>query len=313
MQLSVIIVSYNVRQLLFETISSVYKTMGSISAEVIVVDNNSTDGTVEMVEKEFPDVKLIANKTNAGFSRANNQGSAIARGKRILFLNPDTVVSAGALQKLLQYMDEHPNCGIASPALLSRDGNFQKNGWTRFSILTIFLDMTYLSRLFSKSKIFSGYEYGGQDFDAERRAGYVSGAALMIERELFNKLGGFDENLFWAEDVDLCTRAHLSGWEVWYVGTAQITHYGGESSKKNIKVALVNQYISKLKYFTKHGKPYQLFLLRCLISLDIILKIFIRGIGVVVGYPKDAVDRLGAYKVVLMAAVFGKNYPGPPA
>lgn len=306
MQLSVIIVSYNVKPLLLQTIKSVYETAGCMATEVIVVDNNSTDRTVEAIRKEFPGVKLIENKSNVGFSRANNQGGAVACGGKILFLNPDTVVQPGALADLLKFMDVHPRCGIAGPALLDGNGGFQKNGWTGFSVRTIFFDMTYLSRLFPKSKIFNGHEYGGQGLDTEREVGYVSGAALLIDRELFNKLEGFDEDLFWTEDVDLCVRANTIGWEIWYVGTARITHHGGESAKKNIRVVLINQYLSKLKYFAKHGTQFQLFLLRLLFSTEVILKIFVRSTGMLVGYPKDVVERLRAYKTILKAAVTGR-------
>jgi GT2 family glycosyltransferase len=241
-EVSVIIVNYNVKQLLLQCLASVYAGAADLQPEVIVVDNNSGDGSMEAVKDLFPSVIRIENKFNAGFSAANNQGIKAASGKYIFLLNPDTELVGDALVQLRSCMETDPGVAIAGPKLLNTDGSLQVSAWKEHKPVDMFLETFFLHKLIHR------LEYPLEDFNSDKEVMSLSGAALFFRRSLIEKTGGLNEDLFWMEDMELCSRARHEG-KLIYLASAKVIHHSGQSQKKNYSVAISNQLLSKLKYY----------------------------------------------------------------
>ncbi|RYD58238.1 MAG: glycosyltransferase [Sphingobacteriales bacterium] len=275
MKLSVIIVNYNVKYFLEVCLHSVYRAMQDIPGEVIVVDNNSADDSCAMVRQKFPQVVLIENKDNTGFSRANNQGVAVAKGEYILFLNPDTVMPEDFLQKMIAYMDAHPKAGAIGPRLIDGKGQYAPDGKKSFPSLSVAIfKTTGLNRIFSKSPYFNKY-YAVHIGEHETAAVEgLSGCCMMVRSALLPQIGGaFDEDYFmYCEDVDLCYRIQQAGYENIYYPEATLIHYKGESTKK-ATLSYVRVFNEALVTFVKkhYSKPNaRLFVL--FINIGIVLR-----------------------------------------
>lgn len=272
--LSIVIVNWNTRDLLAQCIESIYDTVSDLDFETIVVDNASTDGSVEMVRRDFPQVQIIANAENVGFVRANNQAIARCQGRYVLLLNSDTQALPGSLDKTVQFMDEHPNAGIVGVRLLNPNGTFQAS-YTPFPTLwREFLMLSGLGRWLIRPTFPS---YGPQvEKGPQRIKGYVEGAYLAARRGAVDQVGGLDERIFmYAEDVDWCYQFHQGGWEVWYLPQAPIIHYGGQSSKKRRKRGEAELYRSRVYFFYKHYGKATAFGLKVLIYAMTVPKILI--------------------------------------
>ena len=231
MQLSVIIVNYNVEFFLEQCLNSVYSALKEIDGEVYVVDNNSIDGSLKMVREKFPDVILIANKDNVGFSRANNQALKKAIGKYHLLLNPDTIVEEDTFKEVIQFMDEHPDAGGLGVKMIDGKGNFlpeSKRGLP--TPKDAFFKIFGLSRLFPKSKRFGRYHLSFLDKDEIHEIEILSGAFMLMREEALDKVGLLDEDFFmYGEDIDLSYRIVLGGYKNYYFPKTRIIHYKGES------------------------------------------------------------------------------------
>ena len=235
MDLSIIIVNYNVKEFLQNLIHSIEKASSNLTKEIIIIDNASDDGSVDFIKEKFPHIKLIANQTNLGFGKANNQGLKISTGDYILFINPDTLVSENTLETIISFLKQNPQIGLAGCKIINDNGTFYlpcKRGfpgpWASFTKLT------GLSKLFPKSKIFAKYNMTYLDENETHEVDAVSGSFMMIPRTIYNKIGGFDEQFFmYGEDLDLCYRVQKSGYKVFYVPKTQIIHYQGESTKRS--------------------------------------------------------------------------------
>ncbi len=247
LSISIIIVNYNVKDLLLQCLRSIYsKTNESLLIETIVIDNDSKDDSIAAVTKEFPQVILIENKFNAGFSGANNQGMNIAKGEYIFLLNPDTEIIGNALSQLLNYMKLNTLCAIVAPQLLNSDRSIQISAWKNYTVFDFFIETFYLH------KFYNPFYYPSQQLKSTFESKTFSGAALFFKRKLIEKIGVLDETLFWMEDIDFCIRAQQHG-NLTYLHTAQVVHHSGGSQKKNYNLAISNQLLSKLKYFKKHA------------------------------------------------------------
>ena len=234
MKLSIIIVNYNVRYFLEQCLLSVEKAVKGIDAEVFVVDNNSVDGSVAMVAEKFPWARLIANRENTGFSKANNQAIRIASGEYILLLNPDTVVEEDTFAKVVFFMDEHPEAGGLGVKMVDGKGNFlpeSKRGLP--TPTTSFYKIFGISRIFSRSKKFNRYHLGHLDKNETNEIEILSGAFMMMRKSALDKVGLLDEAFFmYGEDIDLSWRIIQGGWKNFYFPGTSIIHYKGESTKK---------------------------------------------------------------------------------
>lgn len=234
-KISVIIVSYNVQYFLELCLDSVLRALKGIDAEIIVVDNQSEDESCELVRERFEEVILIANTENAGFSRANNQGLAIARGSYIHFLNPDTVLPEDFYTHTLAYLDAHPDTGCLGPRLIDGRGIYAPDSKKSFpSFWTSVYKVTGLARLFPRSAVWNRY-YAAQVPEKETTpVDILSGCCLLVRRSAMEQAGGgFDESYFmYCEDVDLCHRVRLAGYNNIYFPEVSVVHYKGESTRK---------------------------------------------------------------------------------
>lgn len=233
--LSIIIVNYNVKEFLLNLLDSIQKAAKNISTEVFVVDNASEDGSVEAVREKFPEVKLISNKINHGFGAANNQAMEEASGKFLLLINPDTIVRQETLTRMIEFFDKNSECGIAGCKVLNPDGTLQlacRRGfpgpWTSFT------KVMGLAKLFPKSRLFARYNLTYLNENKTYEVDAVSGAFLMMRKEVYEKIGGFDPQFFmYGEDLDLCYRTQKAGYKVFYFHETEIIHYKGESTKRS--------------------------------------------------------------------------------
>lgn len=247
---NVVIVSYNVCDFVLEGINSVYSFL-KFPFQVILVDNNSTDGTVNQVNSKFPEVKVIANKENKGFSKANNQGFEICNGEFFIMLNPDAALIDESINLLIQELIDHNDENIIlGPKIINPDLSFQNSCW-KFPT-----SRHHLIELFFLNSIIHTNTYPSKFWHKKTQVDFLSGACIAFSRNTLNKLGGLDEHLFWMDDVDLCKRNLESGGGCFYFPNATIRHFIGQSSKKNQRVVISNQIISKLKYYKKHQQTF---------------------------------------------------------
>ncbi|MBI1307863.1 MAG: glycosyltransferase [Bacteroidetes bacterium] len=234
MKLSVIIVNYNVRYFLEQCLLSALKALRGIDGEIIVVDNNSVDGSVEMVQRKFPDVICIANQDNTGFSKANNQAIKISKGEYVLLLNPDTVVEENTFELCLNYLNNHPDTGALGVKMIDGSGKFLPESKRGLPTPEVALyKMIGLNKIFKKSKRFGKYHMGfiGENETAE--VDVLAGAYMMIRKSVLDKIGLLDETFFmYGEDIDLSYRITQAGYKNIYFPQTSIIHYKGESTKK---------------------------------------------------------------------------------
>lgn len=253
-KLSVVIVNWNVREPLKECLESIFKTSRDMELEVIVVDNNSSDGSVEMVKEKFPSVVLIENNRNSGFGAANNQGIRISKGEYILILNPDTVIFPNLLQRMTVFLDQNSDAGAVGPKILNPDGSIQFECARNFPTpLTEFFVLSTLYKRFPGSKIFGKYLMSYWDHNDQREVELLSGACALIRKKVFDEVGLFDEGFFmYTEETDLFYRIKKQGWKIYFLPSAQITHFWGKSTDQIPHTMAVEARKSMELFFQKH-------------------------------------------------------------
>lgn len=252
--LTVVIVNYNVKEFLGTCLASVKKASEDFTTEIFVVDNDSSDGSIPFLKERFPNVNYIVNEDNVGFGKANNQAIRRASGKYTLLLNPDTIVEEDTFKVLINYMNENSSCGACGCKILNPDGSFAPE--SRRSVPTVSTSLykaVGLTALFPKSKIFGAYYQGWKDEDEGGEVPVLSGSFMFFRTTCLNDLEGFDERFFmYGEDIDLCYRANNAGWAIHYVPETSILHFKGESTKKN-EVAYNRVFNDAIyKFFEKH-------------------------------------------------------------
>ena len=270
--LSVVIVNWNTCDELRDCITSAVAA-DSGSAEIIVVDNASTDGSVEMLHGEFPDIRLIRNTENLGFARASNQGIEASSGRYVLLLNPDCVVQPGALAELVCFGDAHPEVGIFGLRILNPDGTVFES-CRRFPTLAagIFRN-ALLARLFPNNPYIREYLMTDWDHSEERDVDWVSGAALVVRRDLFDEIGLLDERFFmYCEDVDIAYRAKQKGRRVMYCPAASVVHLRARSSDQNPIRMIVAFHRSMYAFFRKHYAGKSSVVTQAIAPLGLILR-----------------------------------------
>lgn len=253
MKISVIIVSYNVKDYLDQCLDSVFRSLQDIDSEVFVVDNDSKDHTTEFITSKYPQVRFIANHTNPGFSKANNQAIRMSAGEYILLLNPDTLIGEESIHQVIAYMDSHPRTGAAAVKMLKQDGGFaleSRRGiptpWTSFC------KMSGLGSLFPKSRLFGRYYMQYLDKDSVAEIEIISGACMFLRKTALKQVGLLDETFFmYGEDIDLSYRMLKAGYQNVYVPTP-ILHYKGESTQKSSYRYTNAFYSAMLIFFRKH-------------------------------------------------------------
>lgn len=274
-EISICIVTLNACEYLYGCLVSISKTNKQGSIELIVSDNFSTDGTFEMLAEEFPDVRVIRNSRNEGFAKPANLAIKESRGKYILLLNPDSVVHGNAVETLKEFLETHPEAGIVGPKILNRNGTLQKQcrrsegrPWDAFCHLS------GLSQLFPHKRRFNGYLMTHLEENEIHEVQAVSGACMLVRREVFDQAGLLDERFFaYQEDSDLCYRARHAGWKVYYQPAARVTHYGGKGGAGVHPFrSLYEWHRSYYLYYRKHFAVQNNFFFNHLIYLIIIFK-----------------------------------------
>ena len=277
MKLSVVIVNYNVEYFLEQCLLSVRKAMQTVIGEVFVVDNNSIDGSVKMVKDKFPEVKLIANKKNLGFSKANNQAMKMASGEYVLLLNPDTVVEDDTFEKIVAFMDSHPDAGGLGVKMVDGSGKFlpeSKRGLPTPE--AAFYKMFGISKIFPKSKRFSKYHLGYLNQNEIHEVEILAGAFMLMRKSVLDKIGLLDESFFmYGEDIDLSYRIIKAGYKNYYFPKTRIIHYKGESTKKSSVNYVLVFYKAMVIFARKHFTQKNARLLTNLINIAIYFRAFI--------------------------------------
>lgn len=229
--LSIVIVSYNTKDFLKNCIQSIYDTAKDLSFEIVVVDNDSKDGSVELIEKEFKDVILIKNKENLGFSKANNIGVKETTGKYVLFLNSDTVVHENTLKEMIRFMETHEKAGAATCKVLLSNGKLDDashRGFpTPWNALSHFFG---LSKILGQTKFFGGYNLGYLSLEKEHEIDALAGAFMFVKRKAGEEVNWWDEDyFFYGEDLDFCYMLKQKQWKIFYVPSVSILHFKGVS------------------------------------------------------------------------------------
>jgi GT2 family glycosyltransferase len=226
LDLTISIVSWNIKDLLEKCLKSVFEHTKGISYEVFVSDNGSTDGTIEMVKKDFPQVKLIENGANIGFTKANNKVIREAKGRYVILLNSDTIITPRSMEALVKFMDEHPEAGAVGPKLEYPDGSPQPSCRSFPTIETELYKALFLDQLFPKSERFGKHMMSFWDHNDEREVDQLMGAAMFVRREVIDQIGLLDENIiFWFDEVDWCRRIKDKGWKIYFTPASKIYHY----------------------------------------------------------------------------------------
>lgn len=311
--LTISVVSHNSRDLLKTCLRSIYQKAEGIRFEVVVVDNGSTDGSVEMVQKDFPQVKLIQNQENLGFARANNQAIKHSKGRYILLFNPDSIFKNGSLNETVKFMDSHPEVGILGSKILNSDGTIQESNASFPNLFTEFLRVFQVKKIIASMKLRKKIgqkwsrllgstirEYFRVYWDSERirQVDWVTGACLMVKRKAIEDVGLLDENFFmYYEDADWCYRMRQRGWRVYYYPFLEVVHYVGKADVEFSQRVFIERHKSMYHYFQKHAGKTVLFLLRLFVWSGLGL----RSMGLLLMYPfrrtnqEELRKRLSAY------------------
>lgn len=315
MDISVIIVSWNVRELLKRAVQSVTADAAeaNLAVEIIVVDNASRDGTVDMLHSDFigadfPGVRVIANTENIGFTGGNNLGLHAASNSRYLFLlNPDTEPEPGALQALTDFMDapENARVGIAGPQLVYADGSLQSSRRRFPTFATALLESTKLEQWFPNTGQIAEYRMQDTDDNAVRDADWVVGAALFARRAVYEQIGGLDERFFmYSEELDWCYRAKQAGWRVVYFPRARILHHEAKSSEQALAQRDIYFHSSKVRYFKKHHGALQGEILRYFLLGMFAYQTLEEGAKYALGHKRELrAARMKAYAQVLKSGL----------
>jgi len=277
MKLSIIIVSYNTKELLVDCINSIEENLQQTEYEILIVDNNSVDGSVRLLKSKYPNVKLIENNYNAGFAKANNQGLLLSSAEYILLLNSDTVILGEAIGTLVNFLETHQQAAICGPKLLNSDMTLQlpcRRGFPRFvNSISHFLGF---DRLLPKNRIFGGYLMTYMDSSIDHEVDAVSGACMLIRKDVLSTIGGLLDEAFFMhfEDIDLCFRAKKYGYKVYYIHNAEVIHLKGQSSKLRSEGVTRNFFDSALIYFKKNYRDENTIAYITLKLMILVMKLF---------------------------------------
>lgn len=269
---SVAIINWNTRDLLRSCLASLDQNRPTCHSETVVVDNASTDGSVEMVRSEFPQVMIIRNRSNHGYARAANQAIVKSQGRYVFVLNSDTEVSAGVLDSLLSLAESDLKIGAAGPRLINSDGSLQLS-CRKFPSLAFGIGHAILSLFLADNPYTRQYQLTDWDHGYAAEVDWVSGAALFLRREAAFQVGLFDEEYFmYVEDLDLCYTMHQAGWKVFYVPSAVVKHHVGQSSELRSPQMILEHHRSLYRFISKNSRGYQR-----LLNLPIGAGLMVRG------------------------------------
>ena len=260
-EVSVIVVSYNTRDMTLRCLDAVFTEIGSLSAEVIVVDNASSDDSAEAIRQRFPDARVIVTENNLGFARGNNVGMSQARGRYFLLINSDAFVQSGSIGEMMGYLNSHPEMALVGPMLMNADGTLQRSCYRYPTPGRAWAENLWISAAFGLEHALG--DYRKWPHDQTREVDWVIGACLMVRREVYRQIGGFDERFFmYAEETDWQLRMRKAGWKIGFTPAARVIHLGGISGKGEQKLINRHFFDSLDRYELKHHGYFGLFLLR---------------------------------------------------
>ncbi|MGQ9599750.1 MAG: glycosyltransferase family 2 protein [Anaerolineae bacterium] len=307
--LTVIIVSWNVRDLLRRCLRSIRDSAltSDLQFEIVVVDNASSDGSPEMIAAEFPDVRLVANAENRGFTAANNQGLALSQGRFLLLLNPDTEVVGDALPTMVRYMEAHPEVGAVGPQLRYPDGSLQSSRRRFPTFATALVESTVIQEWWTDNRFLHRYYMADTPDDVIQPVDWIVGACLMVRREVYERVGGLDERFFmYSEELDWCRRIKSAGWTVVYLPDAVVVHHEGKSSEQAVAARHIYFHSSKVRYFSKHHGRFQGEILRWFLLTTYVYQLAREGVKWLVGHKRPLrMERIKAYSQVLRSGLRG--------
>ena len=316
--LSIVIVSWNVRDLLRRCLHSIVTgarpnpdegvfQIDGLEVEILVVDNASTDGSAEMVCDHFPQVCLVANDENRGFTTANNQGLTVSQGRYVLLLNPDTEIVDDALATMTGYMQANSEAGALGPRLLNTDGSPQSSRRRFPTFSTALVESTVVQEWWDDNRILRRYYMADTADDVVQRVDWVSGACLLVRRQAYEQVGGLDEGFFmYSEELDWCRRIKSAGWEIVYLPTATVLHHEGKSSEQVVPARHIYFQNSKVRYFRKHHGALQAEILRWFLLLTYAYQMAREGLKWLIGHKRPLrAERVQAYRQVLKSGLRG--------
>ncbi|MDO8671556.1 MAG: glycosyltransferase family 2 protein [Dehalococcoidia bacterium] len=317
LDLSVIIVNWNTKDLLLRCLESLRVDLNDtdqwhllpdgrpLSFEVLVVDNASTDGSADMVAARFPQVRLLANETNAGFTKANNQAISLSQGQYVILLNSDAEIVGQAMETMVTYLDDHPEIGVVGPKLLNTDGSVQSSHRRFPTLATGFVESTILQRYFPRSRLLSRYYCLDLPADREQDVDWVVGACLMVRRTAIAEVGLLDDDFFmYSEELDWCWRIKKAGWKVAFLASAEVVHHYGKSSERDLPQRHIYFNDSKLKLYRKHFGLPAATALRLFILATYVFQVLEEGLKFLLGHKRPLrKERLGLLLRVLRSGL----------
>jgi hypothetical protein len=309
MNLSIAIVSYHTRDLLARCLASIQDAPPAGSYEIIVLDNASGDGTVEMLRAQDPDVRVIASDTNLGFAAGVNRALAQAQGETLVILNPDTEVRAGALDALAGFLRDHPEAGAVGPRLVGPAGELELSCHAFPSLGRALSGQLGLARLFPRSRLFGAYNMTWWDHAQARRVDWISGACLVVTRRAWDAVGPLDEGYFmYFEDVDWCRRLVPAGLQCWVLPAAEIMHHEAASWRQTGPPRVLASQRAAFRYFRKHhGRPAEI-TLRLMTGLGALLRAAFWGIaGPLVRRPRGVISDARLHLAVARLALLDES------
>ena len=294
--ISIIIVNYKVKEYIIPCIESIYKhTSKSLRYEILVIDNNSNDGSIDAIKSQFSDVKIYENTENIGFSKAVNQGAETAIGKYIFILNPDTKLIEDSISILFTFLEKNETVAVVGPAIVTESGIKQQSYWKEPTLINTILSIYHLDFLNYKKN------YRNEIGDKTILVDSISGGAFFVQKDVFQNLNGYHPNLFWMEDIDFCTKVRKLDNKIIYYPETKIIHYGGKSAEKDLHVAISNQLLSKIKYFKLHHSGIETIILTVAILFIALIKSILFLIVFPLGsnYRKKMIGYLSVIKGIL--------------
>lgn len=273
MDVSIVIVAWNVRELLNNCLESVYRGTRDIAFEVIYVDNGSADGSVDMVREKYPDVRIVENKENLGFIKANNQAIGVARGRYVLLLNSDTLILDNVIGNVVAFADKHPKAAVVGCRVLNPDRTLQRNCFRFYSTLNMLFDALFLRSLFPRHPLFGRKLYGDWKFDSVREVDVVVGCFSLVRMDAIKEVGVMDEIFFvYGDDIDWCYRFVKAGWKVMFAPVGEIVHYGGQTTRQARSKFALQLYGAYLINVRKHYSTATFWMCRLLTACYFLLR-----------------------------------------
>ncbi|WP_201317985.1 glycosyltransferase family 2 protein [Paenibacillus sp. EPM92] len=277
MDLSIIVLNYNTKQLTLNCLESIRNSVTEYLYEIILVDNHSTDGSIEAFERHYPEIELIRNQVNVGFSKGNNQAMKIARGRYVLLLNSDTIVNSDTLDVMLQFMDQRPTVGAAGCKVVLPDGSLDKACRRGFPTPSASFYYAFgFAKLFPRVPRFNQYQLSYLDPDQDYPVDCLVGAFMMVRREVIDQVGMLDEDFFmYGEDIDWCYRIKEAGWGIHYYPYTEIVHYKGASSRRRPFKIIYEFHRAMILFHKKHYEKKYSWVVNLLVYAGVGLKLAI--------------------------------------